>query len=695
MPNQGAADHGLPLGRAAARPRLVASQPVPGGARHVGRVVDPLARDDGETEPELQLDGELHAETAAEAAQEAEKSADGADLPQSDEAAQESPSEGSEAPGSDPELPPEPGQHPIKARLLARAAAARQARAPRGSGDPLAAVARPRVGLDELDAEPAGPISARPPSAPALSRGRPQLSPTLVALFGALLGLATVASLVALAMGLEPTPWQVGSAAPERPGPAPAASATAQAPAPVRPKRKKLPGPWRVRDAKDDPGTRFIQGTIGLSPFLRAIQDAGLEKTQAYRVLTALKDLKNLDKCDKTDKFAALVERSSKKVKAFEYIVSPEEIYQAREGKDGLLSGKRLDLKVEHEQIKAAFVIDGGVDASAEKAGLDPGISSVVAKALDGHMDLEELKRGDVLRVVAQGVTVLGEFARYAGIEAMELRPTDPKDKPLRIYYFRGPQSRGYFDASGRSPYEGGWRKPIKDAPITSHFNPKRMHPILHKIVAHTGTDFGAAAGTPVGASSYGKISFIGPAGPSGNLVKIQHPGGVETGYAHLSRFADGLHVGDHVKRLQIIGYVGSTGRSTGPHLHFTAKRDGKFFDAETLNLDGMRVLPPSERDDFAKVKAKYDQLLDAITAPAALPAAAEEAPAAAPEEPTPPEEPDEPEPETQPAAAKPTSAKPAEPAPAAPAGNANPIYLTDKDLQKLQSSSDDGEVEQ
>src|SRR4030095_13306655 len=125
------------------------------------------------------------------------------------------------------------------------------------------------------------------------------------------------------------------------------------------------------------------------------------------------------------------------------------------------------------------------------------------------------------------------------------------------------------------------------------------------KIMPHTGTDFGAPSGAPVGASSFGTISFIGYAGPSGNLVKIEHPGGVETGYAHLSRFAEGLNVGDKVKRMQLVGYVGSTGRSTGPHLHFSAKRNNEFFDAETLNLDSMRILPAEERAAFADTKRK------------------------------------------------------------------------------------------
>ncbi len=94
------------------------------------------------------------------------------------------------------------------------------------------------------------------------------------------------------------------------------------------------------------------------------------------------------------------------------------------------------------------------------------------------------------------------------------------------------------------------------------------------------------------------------------------HPGGIETGYAHMSRFAEGLKVGDKVKRMQLLGYVGSTGRSTGPHLHFSASRDGTFFDPETLNLDGMRTLTPEEREGFRPIMAKYDGMLDGIAMP-------------------------------------------------------------------------------
>jgi len=415
----------------------------------------------------------------------------------------------------------------------------------------------------------------------------------------------------------------------------------------------------------------------------------------------------DLDKCKKSDRFQALLERGTNKLFALEYLAGPEEIYQAKENA-GRLSGSKLDLKIERAQITGALSYDGAsFDRSADIAGFDAGLSKVVARALDGQMSLEELDRGDVLKLVVQEVTVLGEFSRYAGVEALELVRVDPKKAGFRVYYSDAPGVRGYYDRDGRAPFEGGFGKPIKAAPRTSPFNPRRMHPVLHKIMPHQGTDFGAAAGTPVGASAPGTVSFIGPAGAAGNLVRILHPGGIETGYAHLSRFADGLKVGDGVRRMQVIGYVGSTGRSTGPHLHFSASRDGVFFDPETLNLDGMRSLSGAELEAFKPLLAKYDPMLDSIAMPeryAPIPATPQ---ATAPpsgaanvalgseelsdsdDESTPPP--------TAPSASSPVPVEaakaPAETPAQKPSGSS--VYLSDKELLDAQSATDDGEVEQ
>lgn len=609
-------------------------------------------------------------------------------------------------------VPSIPRGRKMRERLLARAAAARDAPP---SASPTS---HPADALDEVGrrrrAEPSFDLdvqTGRAPSAPKRPK-RGELSPGMLAAFGSMFGLATVSTLVALAMQAEPsdiTAWKLdGTPVPEAKQVKPPPRAPSTSPRPKR-QRKRTAAPWRINDAKETQGVRILEGKIGREPFLRAVQNAGIQKKQAYRVLTSLKGLRDLDNCKRTDAFRALIDRASSRVRAFEYIVSAEEVYQAKEGVDGLLRSYKLDLKVQRERVQGALVYTGDrLDTDAEKSGLEPGLAGALAEALEGHMGLGELERGDRIRLIAQEVTVLGEFARYAGIEAVEIKRADPRASLLRVVYFRGPKSRGHFDDHGRAPYEGGWRKPIKGAPVTSPFDLKRLHPILKKVMPHTGVDFGCSAGEAIGASSYGTITFMAWAGASGNLVKIEHAGGYETGYAHLSRFGEDLSVGDKVKRLQLVGYCGSTGRSTGPHLHFSARKDGKFIDPMSLNLDSMRVLPQEERGAFQAARQKYIGELDKIPWPEPLPADPEEEPVAASTSSAADDTSEQAQAsaedgyEGMEAAEEPTASaqKPTPPeapevaaAPPKPGAEANAVYLTDKELLEMQSRSDDGEV--
>src|SRR6185436_12136791 len=118
----------------------------------------------------------------------------------------------------------------------------------------------------------------------------------------------------------------------------------------------------------------------------------------------------------------------------------------------------------------------------------------------------EAFKEGGVVKLVVVETTALGKFVGYERIKAIEYRASDPSKPPLRAYWFEGETVRGYVDDKGRHASNAGWRTPIPGAPITSHFNPKRMHPVLHTVMPHNGTDFGAPLGTPVYASFHGKV---------------------------------------------------------------------------------------------------------------------------------------------------------------------------------------------
>jgi len=506
----------------------------------------------------------------------------------------------------------------------------------------LAPSVRPAAG-PAAPREPLGPSSRHGSAGPAsgVESGRghtapwaprtTKLSPRMTAVFGALFGLACVTSIIALLIqGATPVEERAEARTIEA---APDVVAEPDAPkVPTiesrKPKRVALPSPWRLKDMAGDPKIVIVSDHMKGRAFVKAVQAKGVPKAQVYRILKAFDGVRNFDRTKKKDRFIIAMNRSGKKIRAVEYVVSPLEIYQAREDDQGLLRSAKLDMKIAEHEVVTSFYITDDIEKSFGWGGLEEGILEEINDAFNGRISTESFKEGGTVRLVANEMTALGLFAKYKNLVAVEYRPPDPEEKPVRAYWFKGDKAKGYFDDRGRQPFRGGWRKPCPDAPVTSRFNPKRMHPVLKTVRPHNGTDFGAPTGTPVHASYRGKVSFVGNAGASGNLVKIVHAGGVETGYAHLSKFAPGVKNGDRVGTFQIIGYVGSTGRSTGPHLHFSAKRNGKFFNAETLKLDGVRVMPVPDRPGFLARKAELDMRLDGIALPEPPPEPVEPPPA-------------------------------------------------------------------
>lgn len=500
---------------------------------------------------------------------------------------------------------------------------------------------------------PRAPLAGRPTSGALHANGVPEtpglpgfarplagahLSPRMTAIFGGLFGLATVTSIIALLIQVVPVRDERALVAASLTGSAPPPQAPADAPTVKKKERTVIAGPWRVAELAKDPSALIVSDAMERRSFIAALADKGVPKAQVYRVMKAFEGTRKFDKSGRKDRFTVAMDRTTRRVRAFEYQVSATEVYQAREDANGLLTGSTLDMKIAEEEVIAAFYVGKDVLTSYKSSGLEDGILDVIDEALSGRMSTESFEEGGTVRLIAMEETALGLFSRYKKVIAIEYRPADPAAKPVRIYDFTGKESRGYFDERGRQPYAGGWRAPVPGAPVTSRFNPKRMHPVLHKPMPHNGTDLGAPMGTPAYAAYRGVVESVGPAGPSGNLVTITHPNGVTTGYAHLSRFAPGIKVGDRIGTHQLVGYVGSTGRSTGPHLHFSAKRDGKFFDPETLQLDGERVMPGVDRAAFSAAKEALDKRLDAIPLPEPPPEppppAAKEAPSAAPSDP-------------------------------------------------------------
>ena len=182
--------------------------------------------------------------------------------------------------------------------------------------------------------------------------------------------------------------------------------------------------------------------------------------------------------------------------------------------------------------------------------------------------------------------------------------------KSLKLYYFNSEKDKinDHFELNGQSIKKTLMKTPINGARLSSSFG-NRKHPILGYTKLHTGTDFAAPTGTPIMASGSGIILKAGWCGGGGNCVKIKHNSTYSTVYAHMSKFARGIKKGVRVSQSQIIGYVGSTGMSTGPHLHYEVIKNGKKVNSQTLKLPSGKKLKGKTREDFELARIKIDVL--------------------------------------------------------------------------------------
>lgn len=400
-------------------------------------------------------------------------------------------------------------------------------------------------------------------------------------------------------------------------------SPDASADAPEGPPRPDI---WRVAQLAEDPTIQLVEGSFGAHPMLVALEASGISRSEAHRMAKSLSELRSVDHFGAKDSFVVAREKSSGRVVAYEIASSPADVWQGREEamRDGskALPSRKLELLVEPVRIRKAVLVGADLRASLTEAGIGPvdDVLTMLDDALEGHAELADIRPGARIRIVGRQERVNGAFVRWVGLEAVEYFPAAPNAPSVRVYSFGSEEgskkAHGWYDAKGKQPVRGGWRMPVPLARVASRFNPHRMHPVLHVVMPHNGVDFAAPAGAPVYATAAGVVTSVGFDGPCGNKVEIEHGHGMTSVYCHLSRFAQGLRVGQHVEQRQLIAYVGQTGRVTGPHLHFGMKRNDVFIDPLTLRLDGVRVVPRSRRDEFDRTRAEMDGELDAIALP-------------------------------------------------------------------------------
>lgn len=267
--------------------------------------------------------------------------------------------------------------------------------------------------------------------------------------------------------------------------------------------------------------------------------------------------------------------------------------------KDGKFEASVADVQTVASTHFATFTVDHSLYIDGMHAGLSKKLLLELADIFGWEVDFKkDLRRGDHFDVLYQTLLTAGNTVEMGDV--VDVRFTH-NGRVLRATRFT--DSKGitdYYDPQGFSWAHSFVRKPLHYSHISSLFNPRRMHPILHIRRPHWGVDFAAPRGTKVWATGKGKVTFMGRKGGYGRVIMIRHNSKYTTVYGHLRRFARHLHVGSVVQQKQIIGYVGSTGLATGPHLHYEVRVKGHPVNPLHVHLPRVRSVHGTDRERFA-----------------------------------------------------------------------------------------------
>ncbi|ERI52374.1 peptidase M23 [Pseudomonas sp. EGD-AK9] len=256
-------------------------------------------------------------------------------------------------------------------------------------------------------------------------------------------------------------------------------------------------------------------------------------------------------------------------------------------------------------------VINSSLFLSAKRAGLSHGLTMELANVFGYDIDFAmDIREGDEFELIYEEKVVNGKRVGTGNI--LSARFTNRGKTYTAVRYTSKQGTTSYYNANGESMRKAFIRTPVDFARISSRFSTGRKHPILNKIRAHKGVDYAAPRGTPIKAAGDGRVSLAGRHGGYGNTVIIQHGQRYRTLYAHMQGFAKGIRNGSTVKQGQIIGYIGTTGLSTGPHLHYEFQVNGVHVDPLSQKLPMADPIAASEKQRFMQLSkplmARMDQ---------------------------------------------------------------------------------------
>ena len=263
---------------------------------------------------------------------------------------------------------------------------------------------------------------------------------------------------------------------------------------------------------------------------------------------------------------------------------------------------------------KSGVILDGdSFYLAGMRAGIPAGILADVYDLLAFEMDFErDVRAGQKFSVLYEENFSSGAKVDNGNVLAVSF---DALRGNVKMYRFKKKDgTTGYYDEKGNGAIKSLKRTPINNAKVTSSFSTRRKHPVLGFTRAHKGVDFRAATGTPIPAAGAGRVVKRGYNSGHGNFVRIRHNGSFETLYAHMSKFKSGVNVGTTVRQGQTIGFVGSTGLSTGPHLHYEIIKDGKHVNPLTVKLPAINNLDEANKTKFLEYRRALDEGIEYLS---------------------------------------------------------------------------------
>ena len=342
--------------------------------------------------------------------------------------------------------------------------------------------------------------------------------------------------------------------------------------------------------------------------FDKILEQYSVEKSEIIQIKKELSKKVNINKLNINQKFQFTIDQTNYSIKEFIFRVSnTEKIYLTRKKESDQFDQKIVVTKLNKSVVYGESIILESLYKSASNEKIPANIIIEFARIYGFQVDFQrDIRKKDSFQIMYEvflddkkNIIETGNII-YANLKL--------SGEDNSLYYFDSKKSEGHYDKNGKSIQKALMKTPINGARLSSSFG-MRKHPIDGFNKMHRGTDFAAPMGTPIMASGDGIIKKAGWCGGGGNCVVIKHNSTYQTVYAHMSKFAKSIRKGVRVKQGQVIGYVGSTGKSTGPHLHYEVIVNGEKINSQTLKLPSGKVLKGEERKIFETKKIKLDVL--------------------------------------------------------------------------------------